>query len=106
MDAGQVAAHLLDKLHLLIQEVVFQEVTEARICVDRFFSKAKRASISLQGFTQLILRWHLHVLEEFVAPVIVLALDEMLGPLHYSSVSLPKWPVPSRLALFLTRGLT
>ena len=72
----------------------------------RFFSKGKGASISLQGFTQLILRWLLHILEEFVVPVIVPALEEMLGPLCYSSVSLPKWPVPSRLALFLPQGLT
>ena len=27
-EVGQVVAHLLDQLHLLIQEVAFQEVTE------------------------------------------------------------------------------
>lgn len=32
MQLGQVVVHLLDELHILIQEVVFQEVTKMRVC--------------------------------------------------------------------------
>lgn len=45
VDVGQVAAHPLDELHLLIQEVVFQEATEMRVCVDR----AQGVRILFQG---------------------------------------------------------
>ena len=34
-EVRQVVAHLLDEFHLLTQEVVLQEVSEMRVCVDR-----------------------------------------------------------------------
>ena len=107
--AAQVVAHLLGELHLLIQEVVFQEARGTRICVGR--AQAVQALFqgqgglrSLPGFTLLILRRLLHILEEFVAPVTVLAREETLGPLHYSSVNLQKWPTPSRVAPLFSQG--
>ena len=58
IEVGQVVTHLLDEFHLLIQEIVLQEVTEMRLCVSRtqgrqiqkglfqVLSKAKAASMA------------------------------------------------------------
>lgn len=92
-DVGQVVAHLLDELHLLIQEVAFQEVTEMRVCTGRsqgmqiqeglvqVLLQGQGSFHGLLGFTPFILRWLLHILEECTAPTIVLQLEETLGAL-------------------------
>lgn len=69
-EVGQLVVHLLDELHFLMQEVVFQKVTEMRVCVSRVqgmqiqegliqvFSRAKAASVTVYPFTW---RWlHAH----------------------------------------------
>nr|CAA38248.1 unnamed protein product [synthetic construct] len=92
-EVGQVVAQLLDELHLLIQEVAFQEVTEVRVCAGRaqgvqiqeglvqVLLQGQGSLHGLQGFTPLILRWLLHILEECTAPAFVLQLEETLGAL-------------------------
>ena len=92
-EVGQVVAHLLDDLHLLIQEVVFKEVTEMRICAGRaqgmkiqeglvqVLLQGQGSFHGLLGFTPLILRWLLHILKECTASAIVLQLEETLGAL-------------------------
>lgn len=94
-EVGQVVAHLLDDLHLLIQEVAFQEVTKMRVCAGRtqgmqiqeglvqVLLQGQGSFHGLLGFTPFILRWLLHILEECTAPAIVLKLEETLGTLAF-----------------------
>ena len=92
-EVSQVVAHLLDELHLLIQEVAFQEVTEMRVRAGRtqgmqiqegliqVLLQGQGSFHGLLGFTPFILRWLLHILEECTAPEIVLQLEETLRAL-------------------------
>ena len=85
--------HLLEKLHLLIQEVAFQGATEMRVCAGRTQGMQIQEGLvqallqgqgsfhGLLGFTPFILRWLLHILEECMAPAIVLQLKERLRAL-------------------------
>lgn len=71
-----MVANLLDELHLLMQEVAFQEVTEMRACVGRTQGMQNQeglVQVLLEGqgsyhglldFTPFILRQLLHILEE------------------------------------------
>lgn len=80
MEVGQVDVHVLDELYLLIQEVVFQEITEMRGCMSRTQGMKTQGSlvrVLLRGqgsfhcrlgfAAPLILRWPLHILEESTA---------------------------------------
>ena len=65
-------AHLPDELHLLIQKVAFQEVTEMRVCVVRTKGMQIQEGLlqallqgqcsfhGLLGFPPFTLRWLLH----------------------------------------------
>lgn len=78
MVVAQVIAHLLDELHLFIQEVTFQEVTEMRVCAGRTQvmqnpghvdarepgSALLQVQVSFHGFLAFIpfiLRWLLYI---------------------------------------------
>ena len=83
-------AHLLDEFHLLIQEVVLQEITELRVCVGRTEDMQIQKGLvqvlhghggfhGILSCTRLIVGQFLHILEENVATAPVLHLQEMLG---------------------------
>ncbi|EDL00664.1 mCG1042745 [Mus musculus] len=88
-----MVAHLLDELHLLIQEVAFQEVAEMRVCAGRtqgmqiqeclvqVLLQGQGSFHGLLGFTPFILSWLLHILKECTTPTIILQLEQTLGPL-------------------------
>lgn len=85
VDDHPMVTHPLDEFHLLIQEMVLQEVTEMRVCADRTQNiQSKRACLDqvlLQGqgdfryqFYSAILGRLQHVLEDIVATVLALQL--------------------------------
>lgn len=90
---GQVDVHVLGDLHFPIQDVVFQEVTELRVCVGKTQGMnipEFLAQVLLQDqgrfpgllcFIPLFLRWLLHIIKEFMAPLFILQLEETLGAL-------------------------
>ena len=92
-EVGQVVTHLLDEFHLLIQEAALQEVSEVRVCAGRTQGMQVQKGLvqvllrenggfhSVLGFTPLILRWLLHVLEEGVVAALVLYFQETFSAL-------------------------
>ena len=93
VEVRQVVVHLLNEFHLLIQEVILQEVTEMGIYVGRTQGRQipkglaqvllqnQGSSHDIQGFTLLLLGRLLHILEVGTATRIVLHLQEMLSTL-------------------------
>jgi len=86
-----LGAHLLEKFHQLFQEAALQEVTEVGVCAGRTLGMQIQKGLvqillhenggfhSILGFSQLILRWLLHVLEKGTDSKLVLYLQETMG---------------------------
>lgn len=98
----QVVAHLLGELSLLIQEVVFQEVTEMTLYACRIQGMKTQKGLvqvllqgqvtfhGLLGFTLLILRWPLHILEK------CMTLPSVCNLSPYTLANSQKLSTPSR----------
>ena len=87
---GQVVTHLLDDFHLLFQEVVFPQRWEPAGAEPRACRSERVVEVLLLescgfhsdlGFTLLVLRRHLHILQEGAAAVVVLPFQEIHGVL-------------------------
>ena len=85
-----MGAHLLE-FHQLFQEAALQEVTEVGVCAGRTPGMQLQKGLiqvllhengglhSILGFSRLILRWLLHVLEKGTDSKLVLYLQETMG---------------------------
>lgn len=106
----QVVAHLLDEFYLLIQEVIFQEVTEMMLYACRIQGMKTQGGLvqvllqdqggfhGLLGFSPLILRWPLHILKKCTTlpAVFNLSPHTSLWPIHGSCLHPPDPHPPDR----------